>query len=182
MNEYRHSYQVGLTTVRKDIMFDFTKDMLDATQSIEEFIILKIREFSNMSRNSVRNSKYVDMDSVRIMKDSISFTIHSENELPVVGKCIRLLSQLLLTEQYFADLLLNKKLFKTYIPTERVNKETGVVEVVDVSDKISDSDFVKALIDYLLTSQYPYTKEKNEIANGIKEMKAIAVKTGMIKL
>lgn len=182
MNEYNYSYQVGLTTVRKDIPFDFTTDMLGNKQRVEDFIRLKINEFSNMSRNSLRNSKYVEMDSVRVFKDSISFTIYSENELPVVGKCIRLLSQLLLTEQYFVDLLLNRKLFKTYIPTEKVNEETGKVEAIDVSDAISDSDFVKALIDYLLTPQYPYTKEKNEISNGIKEMKAIAVKTGMIKL
>ncbi len=182
MSEYRYSYEVGLTTVRKDIPFDFTTDMLEKEYSVKEFIVSKIQEFSNMSSNSIRNSKYVDMDSVKIMKDSISFTLHSENELPVVGKCVRLLSQLLLSEKYFGDILLNNKLFKTYIPTEKVDEETGEVEMIDVSSKISDSDFVKTLIDYLLTPQYPYTKEKNEISNGIKEMKAIAVKTGLIKI
>ena len=182
MNEYAHFYRVGLTTVRKDIEFDFKKDMISENQSVEKYMKSKLLEFSNISKNSVRNSKYVDMTSVQVTEDSILFTLYSENELPVVGKSLRLFSKLLLEENYFKDLLMNEKLFKTYIPAEVVDKENGKVTFIDVSDSVSDSDFVKALIDYLLTPQYPYTKEKNDIGNGIKEMKAIAVKTGLIKL
>lgn len=182
MDNYKYSYHVGLTTIRKDIQFNFTEDMLEDNLMISEFIKTKIQEFSSMSMNSVRNRKYVDIDSIQISKDTISFVLYSENELPVVGKCIRLLSQLLLSEQYFVDLLLNKKLFKTYIPTQVVDEETGTVQVVDVSDSISDAEFVKALIDYLLMSKYPYSQEKNDMNNGIKEMKSIAVKAGIIKI
>ena len=185
MNGYAYSYRVGLTTVRKDVKCDFTKDKIneDSDLIVEEYIKDKLGEFSRMSQNSARNRKCIDMETIQVTEDCIVFTLYSEKELPAVGKSIRLFSQLLLAEEYFINLLLNNKLlFKTYVPVEVEDEETGKVEVIDASDSVTDSDFVKALIDFLLTPQYPYTKEKNNISNGIKEMKAIAVKTGLIKL
>lgn len=112
-----------------------------------EIIKRNLAEFSAKSLESVYNRKEVDLDSVIITDRTIVFTLYSAQELPVLGKRIRLFSQLLSTELYFEPMVIKHKLFKIFVPAENVS-DTDEKTVIDAST-VTDTELVIGLVKML---------------------------------
>lgn len=181
-SRYENNVALGLTPINQAVNVDFLEDKLSSSESVEEYIRRSIKRFTKASMNSSTNSKGIDPDSIIISQRDIVFRLYSEKQLSAPGKCMKLLSKYLLEEEYFVNLKVGEKLFKTYTPSEIVDTSTGQTKVVDAASKITDAALVKSLIDYLLTPQFPYTPEKNNMRNAVEQMKALAAQSGMIKI
>lgn len=197
-SNYVCSYLIGLRLLQQDMEVNFLTDSLQTNSVLSEeqfedsqknmkesfvkdYIIHTLAEFSDLSQKSKSNRKKVDMNSIKIGEKEIIFTLYSEKEIDA-GKSLQKFSHMLISEPYFNNIFLQrKKLFKTFNPAE-VQDESGEVRVVDAEATISDSEFVKGLIDYLLTPQFPYTKEKNDMKNAVQQMKALAIQSGIVKI
>lgn len=179
-NKYSYSYRVGLTPVSSELI-NFEEDKLSdkdrQSSSVKEYISTKIEEFSCKCLESVYNTKEVDMNSIMISERTITFTLYSIEELPILGKSIRLFSKLVLEEPYFQRLLVKGKLFKTFIPVE-TKKNDNKIEVIDVST-VSDTELVKGLVEILAIPEYSI---KPEIRSAIQQMKVLAIKSSLIKV
>lgn len=181
-SRYENNTTLGLTPINQSVNVNFLEDKLSSSESVENYILKSIKRFTHASMNSSTNSKGIDPDSIIIGERDIVFKLYSEKHLPAPGKCMKLLSKYLLEEEYFVNLKVGEKLFKTYTPSEVVDTSTGQVKVIDAASKITDAALVKALIDYLLTPQFPYTPEKNNMRNAVEQMKALAAQSGIIKI
>ena len=124
-----------------------------------------LAEFSAKSLESVYNRKEVDLDSVIIAERTIVFTLYSAQELPVLGKSIRLFSQLLSTELYFEPMVIKHKLFKTFVPAENVS-DTDEKTVIDAST-VTDTELVIGLVKMLLKPEYSIS---TSMRNAIEKM------------
>ena len=160
---YPYRYQVGLAPICQREDTDFTK--------IEPAIKRKLAEYSELSAQSLKNSKMIEEGSVIIQKQTIVFTLLSENELPSIGRALRFCSQRLLEITEISQLIVNKKLFRTFIPV------TEDKQVMEVCDAVSDAEFVKAMVDYLTI---PQSKQKREIKEAVQKMKALALQSGLV--
>ncbi|WP_455716382.1 hypothetical protein [Anaerosporobacter sp.] len=177
--KYSFSYKIGLMPVSSSRV-NFETDSLSeeaGSKDVKEFIKEKIEEFSEKSESSVYNAKVVDLSTVNISERTISFTLYSMEELPILGRSVRLLSQLVLEEQYFQNLLVKKKLFKTFIPIESKGNDSKK-KIVDVS-LVSDTDLVKGLVDILVLPEYAIS---SEIRGAVEQMKVLAAESGLIAI
>lgn len=176
-NEYLHEYNIALTPVSKK-KIDFENDSLISRQGkVKSFIHDKLMEFSNKSKSSIYNSKVVDEESIHISNRIISFKLYSMEEISVLGRSVRLFSQLVLEEKYFENLLVKKKLFTTFIPVEK-KTDDNEIKIVDVA-VIPDAILVKGLVDILPLPEYSI---KAEVRTAIEKMKVLAVEAGIVKL
>lgn len=173
-DEYKYSYKIGLTPISPK-KINFLEDKLDTNLGVKEYITEKLEEFSLKSENSVYNAKIVDLSTVCITEKTISFTLYSMSELPILGRSIRLFSQLVLEKKYFENLLVKKKLFKTFIPAENKVDESKTY-IVDVSC-ISDTQLVQGLVEILSMPEYSI---KSDIRTAVEKMKVLAVESGLI--
>lgn len=173
--EYSHSYQVGLTPVASMKGKNFTRDDIRAGLSVEEYLRDKIREYSDCSKNSVYNQKEVDLSTIVIGERTISFTLYSMEELPILGRSLRLFSQMVLEEPYFQELLVKKKLFKTFVPAEK-KRDERVNEILDVS-RITDTELAQSVLGILAL---PECSIRKEVRRALEQMKVLAVESGLL--
>lgn len=179
LQQYPFSYPVALTPISMEEV-DFTKDRLSGgnnAKTVKNYILEKMDEFSKKTVNGISNSKFVPLDSVKIEKRIISFTLYSMAELATPGRSMRLLSQLLLKEPYFQKLLVQKKLFKSFVSIENT-KAHSESKIIDASS-ISDVELVKGLIDLLPLPEYSITKKQRK---ALDSMKVLAAEAGIIPI
>lgn len=179
LQQYPFSYPVALTPISIEEV-DFTKDRLSGSnnaKTVKNYILEKMDEFSKKTVNGISNSKLVPLDSVKIEKRIISFTLYSMAELATPGRSMRLLSQLLLEEPYFQKLLVQKKLFKSFVSIENT-KAHSESKIIDASS-ISDVELVKGLIDLLPLPEYSITKKQRK---ALDSMKVLAAEAGIIPI
>lgn len=130
-------------------------------------------EVSNVNRKKIEISE--------IKENEIVIKLLSEDKIETPGRALKYLSQLIITEgdvdydDYYSRHLFHKKLFKVTIPA-RVN-DNDTIQYVDTST-ISDSEFIKSLIDYLAKSK-DYSEDCKKT---IEKMKVLAVEVGILKI
>ena len=176
-----NKYDIGLALVNQKAEVDFTKDKISSEKTVKEYIIECTDLFSNEGKTSLKNSKYIDKDSIKILDKRITFTLCSEKELSAPGKSLKQLSNYLLKEPYFEQLKVNGKLFKTYTTVDVEDEESGETQSIDVTNAIDDAELVKALVDYLMEPQQPYTKERHDKRVAVDKMKVLAIQSGLLK-
>ena len=174
MNEYK----IGLSLVKN---ISKNQKGLDARKA---FIVSQIKVYNEKSLRSSFNPKHIGLgengeSDIYITRTTLIITLYTEEILNTPGKAVRLLSQLLRTSDEpdnLSDLLLNKKLFKTFKVASIDNGSSGVAEsIVDLST-VSDSDLIKAIVDYVCDQQDFSNKKRNAIDN----MKKIAIESGLL--
>lgn len=171
-----YDYKIGLTLV---------KNIADDEKGLDQrrdFIISQVNAFNEKSSRSVINPKHIGTgndgeDDIQLTKTSLILTLYTQEHINTPGKAIRLLSQLLITSDdpdNLSDLLLDKKLFRSFkAATAQDNSTTN--NVVDLS-AITDSDLIKALVDYTCNQQ-DFSAQKR---NAVDQMKRIAVENGLL--
>lgn len=174
-------YDMGMTLVNQKAKADFTRDKTSSNGSVKDYIKKSFDEFSDQCKNSINNSKYIDSETIKISKNSITFTLVSEKELASPGKSLKQLSKMLLEDPYFEKLKVNGKLFKTYATVEVADEENGKTQSIDVANIITDVDLVKALVDYLVEPQHPYTPERHAKRAAVDKMKVLAIQSGLLE-
>lgn len=170
-----YEYQIGLALVR---------DLAANQKGLDErkdFIISKIKTFNEKSLRSTFNPKHIglgenDENNILLTRTTLIVTLYTQEALNTPGKAIRLLSQLLITSNEsdnMSDLLLNKKLFKTFkvASVEDSNRNQNIIDL----STISDSDLIKSIIDFVCDGK-DFSKEKR---NAIDQMKKIAAECGL---
>lgn len=171
-----YEYQIGLALVR---------DLATNQKGLDErkdFIISKIKIFNEKSMRSTFNPKHIGLgenneNNILLSRTTLIITLYTQEELNTPGKAVRLLSQLLITSNEsdnLSDLLLNKKLFKTFkvASVEDVSRNQNIIDL----STISDSDLIKSIIDFVCDSK-DFSKEKR---NAIDQMKKIAAENGLL--
>lgn len=171
-----YEYQIGLALVR---------DLPANQKGLEErkdFILSKIKIFNEKSMRSTFNPKHIGLgenseNDVFLTRTTLIITLYTQEELNTPGKAIRLLSQLLITSDEsdnLSDLLLNKKLFKTFkvASVEDVSRNQSIIDL----STISDSDLIKSIIDFVCDAK-DFSKEKR---NALDQMKKIAAESGLL--
>ena len=166
--------KIGLKPVSNELV-DFNNDLLDDGMPVKSYIRQKLQEFSDKVESSVYNQKKVDMNSILIRNNSITFDLYSTDEIPILGRSIRSFSQSVLDNPYFERLLVQKKLFKTFTPVESTEDKP---EIIDVSD-IETKDLVIALVNILTL---PDSKITKEVKTALDKMKLIAIEADILKL
>lgn len=148
----------------------------------ENFIISQIKIFNEKSLHSSLNPKHIGLgengeNNIILTRTTLIITLYSQENLNTPGKAIRLLSQLLITSKdsdNLSDLLLNKKLFKSF-KVASVSPNKTMETIVDLST-ITDADLIKSLVDYAC-NQLDFSVKKR---NAIDQMKKIAVQSGLL--
>ena len=171
-----YSYKIGLALVKT---IDFNdKGIIDR----KPFLIDTIRLFNEKSNHSTVNPKHIGLgengeDDIIVTKTSLIITLYSQEELNTPGKAVRLLSQLLITlnnPDNFSDLLLDKKLFKSFkVATTNVADQQD--SIIDLSE-FSDSDLIKALVDFTCNQQDFSAKKRN----AVDQIKRIAIENELL--
>ncbi|MBQ3553646.1 MAG: hypothetical protein IJA08_03115 [Clostridia bacterium] len=171
-----YEYKIGLALV-KDI-----SNLEKGLDKRKDFILSQIKLFNEKSLCSAINPKHIGLgekgeDTISITRTTLIITLYTQQVLNNPGKAIRLLSQLLITSNdtnNLSDLILGKKLFRSFkVATSNTPDEAP--KLVDVS-KISNSDLIKALVDYVCNQQ-DFSAKK---LNAIEEIKKIAVESGLL--
>lgn len=171
-----YNYKIGLALVKS-----ITDDEKGLDQR-REFIISQVSIFNEKSSRSVINPKHIgtgngEEDDIQLTRTSLILTLYTQEPINTPGKAIRLLSQLLITSDdpdNLSDLLLDKKLFRSF-KVATASDNSAVNGIIDLSS-ISDSDLIKALVDYTCNQQ-DFSAQKR---NAVDQMKRIAVENGLL--
>lgn len=171
-----YEYQLGLALVTE---LDENQKGLDERV---EFIKSQIKIFNEKSLRSIFNPKHIglgenDEKDVLLTRTTLIVTLYSQEALNTPGKAMRLLSQLLVTSDKpdnLSDLVWNKKLFRTFKVASA--EDSGSQNIIDLSG-ISDSELIKALIDFVCDEK-DFSREKR---SAIDEMKKLAVECGLLR-
>lgn len=94
----------------------------------------------------------------------------------MLGKSIRLFSQLLSTELYFEPMVIKHKLFKTFVPAENVS-DTDEKTVIAAST-VTATELVIGLVKMLSKPEYSIS---TSMYNAIEKMKALAIESGIVE-
>lgn len=175
--EFNYGAEIGLTLVSTK-QVDFLNDSVQTDEGemkVQDFIRMTMEAYTATSMQSVTNAKAVDINTLKINKRSISFKLHSMEEVEGIGRSMKLFSQLLLKTDYFDELRVKNKLFKSFIPAD-LEEYASDAEVIDTS-QIADEELVKALIDMLVKPEYMIDSKQRKAIN---EMKSLAVSSKII--
>lgn len=175
---YAYSYLVTETLVSSKPGIDFRTDMLPDGRSVADFMKEKLKEFSEMSKASLSNAKEVDLSSINIGERSISFVLYSMEELPILGRSLRIFSQLLLEADYFRELFIRNRLFTTLLPSESPAEDAESKKRADAA-RVSDTDLVAGLVKLLPLSESSLGARRRR---AIEDMKALALRSGILQL
>lgn len=169
-------YKIGLALVKSINESDKGLDQR------KDFIISQIENFNEKSTRSVINPKHIGLgnngdDNIQLTRTSLVLTLYAQEEIATPGKAIRLLSQLLITDDdpdNLSDLLLDKKLFRSFkVATILENDFSN--KIIDIAT-VSDSELIKAIVDYVCNQQ-DFSAQKR---NAIDQMKRLAIEGGLI--
>lgn len=171
-----YEYQIGLALVKN---IDANQKGLDERMN---FIISQIKIFNEKSLRSSFNPKHIGLGengekNVSLTRTTLIVTLYTQESLNTPGKAIRLLSQLLITasdQDNLSDLLLDKKLFKTF-KVASIDEISPSECIVDIST-ISDADLIKAIVDFVCNQQDFSVKKRN----AIDQMKKIAIENRLL--
>lgn len=175
---YTHKYLVTETLVSTKPGIDFRNDSLPGGGSVAKFIEEKLKTFSETSKISLSNAKEVDLSSISVGARSISFVLYSMEELPVLGRSLRIFSQLLLETPYFQDLVVRKRLFTTLLPSED-QAEDAEYKKRERLAQIGDTDLVVELVKLLALPESALGTRRRR---ALEDMKALALDAGILQL
>jgi len=151
-------------------------------QLIDKKAVLKEAETRyNAKSVHMQNSKSLEIISIDPILNCVHMTLTSELSLNSVGRAFRTFSTILINDLGDADfkeqVTGSGALFKTVIPDkEKPSKEPG-----SSTAEISDLDFVKGLMDYLVNKRDPDSTAYRKKRMAMEEMKKIARESGLIE-
>lgn len=169
-------YKIGLALVKS---IDESDKGLDERK---DFIMSQVQIFNEKSSRSVINPKHIgtgndEEDNIQLTRSTLVLTLYAQEEITTPGKAIRLLSQLLITAEdpdNLSDLLLEKKLFRSFKVATAPGSDSSD-KIIDIA-AVSDSELIKALVDYVCNQQ-DFSAQKRNV---IDQMKRLAIESGLI--
>lgn len=171
-----YEYKIGLALVKN---IDINDRGLEERKA---FITSQIKIFNEKSAHSLINPKHSglgvnDEDDIQLTRTTLVITLYTQENLNTPGKAVRLLSQLLINSNEpdnLSDLLFDKKLFRSF-KVATTNDIDVSKSIIDLSD-FSDSDLIKALVDFACNQQDFSAKKRN----AIDQMKRIAIENELL--
>ena len=157
-----YNYKVKLELQRADIKVDFLK--------IADNLIESAEEFSDAPK---KNKKTIS--DIKVYENYITLNLSSEAYLDSVGRALRGYTCLVLenNEALLACTTPSGSLFKYSLIADNKEAEEEI--------KISDSELIKALIDYVTSNRDTNSTIYRRKRNAIEKMKNIAIEAGLIK-
>lgn len=139
-------------------------------------IMSAINEY-NLRSKSAPNQKCIALLPTNFNEDSFIIELKSERELDSPGKALRVFSQIIANSGIFDEHIRNGKVFTTFPVMKAADKKS----ILD-PDKISDTEILKALIDYVCnksdSNSTTYKKKRSAMA----QIKQIALESGIYSL
>lgn len=157
-----HNYNVKLELQRADIKVDFLK--------IADSLIESAEEFSDAPK---KNKKTIS--DIKVYENYITLNLSSEAYLDSVGRALRGYTCLVLKK--------NEELLECTTPSGSLFKYSLVDDKKETTEefKISDSELIKALVDYVCANRDTNSTIYRRKKNAIEDMKRIAIEAGLIK-
>ena len=156
-----YNYKVKLEAQRADIRIDFLR--------IQE----SLRECSENFNDTLKKNKKL-ISNLEVYENYITFTLSSEAYLDSVGRALRGYTCLVLKK--------NEELLECTTPSGSLFKYSLIVDKKDAEEeiKITDSELIKALVDYVTSNRDTNSTIYRRKRNAIEDMKKIAIEGGII--
>lgn len=162
-----YEYLIGIRLATPDTSISLNQ------KKFSNAIRAAIEEYNSRSK-SVPNPKSIELNPTNINEDSFIITLRSKKELISVGKALRVFSQIITDSGTFDDYIKNKKVFTTF-PVMQTGKEHKIID----PSKISDSEILKALIDYVCNKSDSDSTTYKRKRSGMSQIKQIALEYGI---
>lgn len=166
--------------------YDFT--LVDIAKKID--VADTIREAAKHFTDEGKTAKNVkSLEITKITEKEIYCTLTSAQELPTPSRALRVFSQKLSESPYFSDKKYNHGLLKFCVQDNRVqsikdgDNELSEMEAAIIHpDKISDEEFITALMKYFLSEKGAYTPELYQKKKAIEQMKILAYQAKIVEI
>ena len=158
--------------MRYNLELMYSGDFDDLTE--KEDSIKKAITYYNNRKFQMQNPKTLSLDHIEEKK--IYITLDSALPLTSPGKALRIFSMDLMENEGFKPSS-SGQLFRTRLLSEEQNDE---VPTTIISSEISDTDFLKALIDYVCNKSSGTSTEYKRKNAAFHQMIQIAIEAGII--